>query len=242
MQTLLAVVESIGIFIAGMAVRLGLLLLVLGALTLLFLAGLAVFRLFEAAKRRAQGVSRVDGVLFQDNVHYAPGHTWVRPVGSGRVRVGMDDLAERLLAGLSHVTLPRPGTVFREGEPAFEVACGRKKASIVAPVDGKVVAVNQAAAREPGMVRRDPYHRGWLLEIEVPTARYKSLPAGEAARAWLDSETRRLTGFLEHELGIAAADGGELVAPGPGLLTDEQWRNLTAHFLSAEESGLASRR
>lgn len=231
MQALLATLESIGIFVAGMAVRAGLLLLVLGVLTVLFLAGLAVYRAIEAGRRRAQGVRWVDGLLYQSGAYYAPGHTWMVPAGASVIKVGIDDLAQRLFPGLCRVALPAPGTVLHEGQPAVELCCGNKRAAIAAPVDGKVVAVNDTARRDPSLIRRDPYHRGWLFELEVASPRYSSLPVGEAARAWMNREAARLTGFIEHQLSIAAADGGELIAPGPALLTDEQWRALTSSFL-----------
>lgn len=235
MQVLLATLESIGIFLAGMAVRAGLLLLVLGVLTVLFMAGLAVYRAVEAARRRAQGVTWVNGLLYQSGPYYAPGHTWLVPAGAGVIKVGVDDLAQRLFPGLCRVSLPAPGTVLREGEPAVELCCGNKRATIAAPVDGKVVAVNDTARRDPSLIRRDPYHRGWLLQLEVASDSYSRLPAGEAARAWMNREAARLTSFLEQQLSFATADGGELIAPGPALLTDEQWRAMTREFLASRE-------
>jgi hypothetical protein len=58
---------------------------------------------------------------------------------------------------------------------------------------------------------------------------------GEAARRWVERESVRLTRFLEHDLGLAAADGGEIVAPPPALLTGEQWTALTMAFLWPQE-------
>jgi glycine cleavage system H protein len=232
MDTFLTLLGSIGIFVAGLVVRFGLLLVVLGILTILFLAGLAVVRLAGLVRRKVTGVTRVDGVIYQPNLYYAPGHTWVRATGVNTVDVGMDDLAQRLFPGLSAVVLPAPGTDLRAGDPAVHVTCGDKGASIAAPVDGRVVAVNEAARRDPNVVRRDPYRRGWLVRMEVPDVRYARLPYGLAAREWLDKEAHRLAHFIEGQLAVAAADGGELLAPGPSLLNDEQWLALTQAFLA----------
>jgi hypothetical protein len=38
---------------------------------------------------------------------------------------------------------------------------------------------------------------------------------------------------VEDELGLAAADGGELVAPAPALLGEHGWRRVVASFLDA---------
>jgi hypothetical protein len=61
---------------------------------------------------------------------------------------------------------------------------------------------------------------------------WRSLPTGEPARAWLASESARLVRFTEQQLGLAAADGGEWIAPPPSLLTPEQWEAMLSQFLS----------
>jgi glycine cleavage system H protein len=231
MQALLTTLENIGIFIAGLAVRFGLLVVVLAILTVVFLVGLGIVRLFALLRRKLEGVRSVDGVLHQPGVYYAPGHTWVRAAGPNTVEVGMDDLAQRLFPGLSAIGIPSPGTAIRAGEAILEVACGDKRATMVSPVEGKVVAVNEATRRDPSIARRDPYHRGWLLQVEVADGRYTRLPYGDAARGWLDKEAIRLAHFIEGQLAMAAADGGELLAPGPSLLNEEQWKALTRAFL-----------
>ncbi len=47
------------------------------------------------------------------------------------------------------------------------------------------------------------------------------------AQARVDAVDR----FIEDQLGFAAADGGELVAPAPWLVGEENWKALTAAFL-----------
>jgi glycine cleavage system H protein len=231
MDALLTSLEYVGIFIAGLVVRFGLLVMVLAALTAVFLAGLAVVRAGGFVRRKAQGVSRVDGVFYREGPYYAPWHTWVRSVGEKTLNVGLDDLAERLLPGLARVTLPAPGSVVRAGDPIAEVSCANKHATLASPVDGKVVAVNDRVSRDPAVVRRDPYRRGWLVRVEVQDARYTQLRHGARAREWMDQEAIRLAHFLEGQLSLAAADGGELLAPGPSLLNDGQWQALMRAFL-----------
>jgi len=59
------------------------------------------------------------------------------------------------------------------------------------------------------------------------------LPYGNDSRTWFSRDAIRLSQFFEHQLGMAAADGGELVAPGPLLLTESQWAEMTQTFLQA---------
>jgi len=98
MDTLFTALESGAVLVAGLAIRMGLLLVVLAALSVpvfLFLTGM---KGVDAVRRRMQGVMRIGHLFWSDNVYYAPSHTWIRPVGRQRVRVGFDDLAQRVPA------------------------------------------------------------------------------------------------------------------------------------------------
>jgi glycine cleavage system H protein len=53
------------------------------------------------------------------------------------------------------------------------------------------------------------------------------------ARAWFHADETRLAHFLEGELGLAAADGGELVLPPPALLSEDQWHRAVSSFLES---------
>ena len=85
----------------------------------------------------------------------------------------------------------------------------------------------------PARLHNDPYAGGWLYAVEPEDTAYTRLPYGDESRPWFSREAIRLSQFLEHQLGMAAADGGELVAPGPSLLTESQWEEMTQTFLQS---------
>lgn len=223
--------ESIGVFVAGLLARLALLLVVLAILAIPAVLIVMVINGYALARRSALGVSRVDGLDGKRDLYYAPGHTWVKWQGARALRVGVDDLARRLLSGARSVELPRVGTVLREGEVASVIACGNKRAQIASPVEGVVTAVNRSLGRDPSLLQRDPYARGWLFAVAPTGERLAGLRRGELARSWLRDEGLRLTRLLERDLGVATADGGEFLFPAPSLLSDAQWEALTRAFL-----------
>ena len=61
---------------------------------------------------------------------------------------------------------------------------------------------------------------------------YRDFPTGEQAQSWLRREDHRLNAFLEIELGIAAADGGEWIVAPTTMMTTEQFDSLEREFLS----------
>jgi glycine cleavage system H lipoate-binding protein len=231
MNAILETLVAIGIFLGGLLSRLGVVLAVMLALLLPVLAVVGAARALRAVRLWSQGYLTAGALRFRSGLSYAPGHTWVRPEGN-RLRVGIDDLAQRLFPWAVAVELPPPGRKVREGEPVAVVSAGGREARVAAPVSGTVVTVNAAVVREPTLLKSDSYGRGWLFSVEPDDRTWRSLPTGEAARGWLRSEGQRLTSFYEQQLGIAATDGGELLGPPPALLGETQWKALTRAFLS----------
>ena len=95
------------------------------------------------------------------------------------------------------------------------------------------MSVNPDVLREPTLAKSENYGNGWLFAIEPANREWKTLPAGEKARSWLRAEGERLERFYEEQLGMAAADGGELIGSPDTLLSDAQWKALQLNPLTA---------
>jgi glycine cleavage system H lipoate-binding protein len=233
MDAFIEILQGMAIFVAGLLARLGLVILVVVALAiipaLVWFAGREVRAVLH---RWGTGLRDAGGFLFKRGVYYSSGHTWLEPSEGETLRVGIDDLAKNLIPWAVKVELPRPGVGLKAGEGAAAISCGGRELAIPTPVAGTVVAVNPAVVADPSLVKRDNYARGWLFSLRPADTRYLALRTGEPARSWLRSEKLRLTHFLEEELGLAAADGGEWIAPPPSLLQDAQWQKLQKTFLS----------
>jgi glycine cleavage system H lipoate-binding protein len=223
--------QSSGVFLAGVLVRLGLLLLGIAAVVVPALLVALGLRRWEAWRARRLGIRAVAGLPFRPDVAYAPGHVWVRRRAHG-VELGLDGLAQQLLPSATSVEPIRPGTGVRRGDVVAVVRSGERELPLYAPVAGTVLGVNAAALRTPELVRREGCGRGWIvLFAPAEEASLSGLPTGEAAEAWLRREAERIARFLEERLGFAAADGGALVAPAPWLLGDAGYRALCESVL-----------
>ncbi len=93
-------------------------------------------------------------------------HLWVATMGPDRVRVGMDALGVETSGTLAQLALGAVGTEVGRGEPFGSIEAEKFVGPLVAPIGGRVVAVNRAVAADPGLVHRDPYGAGWLVEME----------------------------------------------------------------------------
>lgn len=233
MTTILDVLQAVGVFAAGLVARLGVFLVMLAVLVV---PALLVAFLIHAAggrRRRALGLRRVHGLLFRPDAAYAPGHTWLHARKAGAVELGLDDLALKLLTSVTAVELPRPGTTVEKGETIATLHGGGRAVRIPAPIAGTIAGINAAVLRDPGLVKRDGYGKGWLVAVTPADASWRALPSAAEAESFLGKEAARFHRFLEDRLGFATADGGELVSPAPWLVGEDGWRALTAAFLSA---------
>jgi glycine cleavage system H protein len=230
-MTPLEFLQIAGIFLAGLVVRALALMLVLAVCATPIIAAWAIFRAWQKLRDRRIGLVDVGGLELAEAHHYAPGHTWLQHNARGSVRVGLDEIAGRLLHGPTSISLPRPGTVLADGLPAATVSCHGRAAAIPAPISGIVVAINPAVVRDPSLLEESRYRNGWLFSMKPATATFLTLPTGDTARAWFRDETARFSHALETELGLLAADGGELVVEAPALLSEEKWQRLVGEFL-----------
>jgi glycine cleavage system H protein len=233
MQAIVQTLEAVGIFLAGLVARVGVFLVMVAVIAVPALLVAVGARWAERRRRAALGLREVGGLQFRPGARYAKGHTWLAPRRGGALAVGIDDLAERILTSVTAIELPRAGSAVQEGEILATLHGGGRAVRIVSPLSGMVVGSNAAVLRDPGLVKRDGYGRGWLLAIAPSDDAWQALPQGPDAESFLRSESARFQRFLEERLGFAAADGGALVAPAPWLVGEKGWQQLTAEFLGA---------
>lgn len=102
-----------------------------------------------------------------DGLAYTEEHEWVQRVAPNRVRVGITDYAQSQLGDVVFVQLPDAGKDVASGDSIAEVESTKSVSDIYAPLEAKVVAVNDVLTTAPETLNSDPYGEGWLFELEV---------------------------------------------------------------------------
>jgi glycine cleavage system H protein len=101
-----------------------------------------------------------------DTLKFTEDHLWVRVEGN-RAHLGVSDYGQSELAEVIAVELPDVGDELEKGEPFGEIESVRTVSELVSPLSGTVTAINTELEDHPRIVNEDPYHEGWLVEIEV---------------------------------------------------------------------------
>jgi glycine cleavage system H lipoate-binding protein len=174
----------------------------------------------------------VTGFHTPENFAYHPGHSWLAQERKNVVRVGADEFAAALAGKLEKVELPKPGHWIRQGQKVLAFIRNGEKTEMVSPTEGEVVAVNQEVVRNPGLVRQDPYGRGWLLAVYVPdeeTTARNLVPKG-LVREWMRESVERLYAHQPILAGAVAADGGVPAEDLLGEMPGANWKDLTGEF------------
>jgi glycine cleavage system H protein len=234
LESTIALLQTALVLLVGLTIRALIAVAIIAAVALPIAGVLLAWKGTQRLRERAAGLGRVGHLRWRRGNFYSPGHLWVRRRRAAIVRIGLDDVGQRVLPEIDVVTLPVTGTAVNKGDVLGLIRCFNGTVPLRAPVAGVIAAVNDAVCRTPSLLHADPYRRAWLVEMRTDGEEHLALPSGSRARAWLASEDERLTDFLEHQLGIAAADGGELMVPPHRLLTPAQWDAVVRGFLTGE--------
>jgi len=97
---------------------------------------------------------------------YAASHEWAKVGDDGLVWVGISDPAQAALGDLVFVGDVKVGETVKAGDVAAVVESVKAASDVYAPVDGKVVAFNEALADSPELLNTAPYEN-WLFKLET---------------------------------------------------------------------------
>lgn len=120
----------------------------------------------KQTKQRKEKRERTASLILR----FSEDHLWVR-VDGDRVQIGLSESGQKALGEIIAVDLPDIGDGIEQGEQFGELESTRTVQELIAPVTGAVTAVNTDIDGTPSLVNEDPYHDGWLIEVELSDER-----------------------------------------------------------------------
>ncbi len=99
-------------------------------------------------------------------LRYTSEHEWIA-VDGDVATVGITDFAAEKLGDVVFVDLPAADSAVAAGDVCGEIESTKSVGELYAPLDGTVVAVNDAVVDDPSLVNADPFGDGWLVKIRL---------------------------------------------------------------------------
>ncbi|OYT52083.1 MAG: glycine cleavage system protein H [Desulfurococcales archaeon ex4484_204] len=104
--------------------------------------------------------------LVKDGLLYTKTDEWVKVDGRKAV-LGITDFAQKKLRYIVSVELPEVGRVVRANETIATLESVKTVADVYTPVKGRVVRANEDLIESPDLINKDPYGKGWIVELEL---------------------------------------------------------------------------
>jgi glycine cleavage system H lipoate-binding protein len=177
-------------------------------------------------------------VRLPEGIFFARSHTWMSLFPSGKIRLGVDDFVGRLLDKPQVEYLKGLGDSVRKGEPLFALSEGGRTLTLRAPLDGRIVGVNEELPKNPELLKESLFSDGWAFTIhpEKPSE-LRQMLLGEETRRWIPQEFRRLRDVFasardeDNLVPALLQDGGPPVTGALKQMGADVWQNFEDEFL-----------
>ncbi len=109
---------------------------------------------------------RFSVMALPNDLKYSEDHEWVK-VDGNTVTIGITDFAQGELGDIVFVELPEEGDDLTQGESFGSVESVKTVSELYAPLNGKIVEVNEELEDSPELVNESPYEEAWMVKVEL---------------------------------------------------------------------------
>jgi glycine cleavage system H protein len=104
--------------------------------------------------------------LIPKELKYTEDHEWVK-VDGDTATVGITDHAQSELGDIIFIEFPEINDLIDRMEPFGTIEAVKTVADLFAPLNGKIVEINEALEDSPELVNSDAYGEGWIVKVSV---------------------------------------------------------------------------
>ncbi len=104
--------------------------------------------------------------MYPEDLKYHKEHTWVRVSGK-KATIGITDYAQDALGDIVYIDLPETDTTIEANSELAEIESTKATSSVISPVSGTVIEVNDDLSESPEIINEEPYGKGWIAIIEM---------------------------------------------------------------------------
>ncbi|HSH19335.1 MAG TPA: glycine cleavage system protein H, partial [Draconibacterium sp.] len=107
-----------------------------------------------------------DSIRIPQGVFFSNYHSWAHLGTNGQARVGIDDLLLHFTGDITFENSLNPGDKIAKGEIISSINHNGKVLQIKSPISGEITVANENLADNPGLIKEDPYRKGWIYAIK----------------------------------------------------------------------------
>lgn len=128
--------------------------------------------------------------MHPQDLRYHKEHTWIRVSGK-KGTIGITDYAQDALGDIVYIDLPEVDASVEANTEVSEIESTKSTSSVISPVSGRVLEVNEELSETPEIINEDPYEKGWIavIELENPSEVDDLLDASEYGKL-VDEESK----------------------------------------------------
>jgi len=101
-----------------------------------------------------------------EEIKYHKEHTWVKVSGK-KGTIGITDYAQDALGDIVYIDLPEVDSTVEANSEISEIESTKATSSVISPVSGRILEVNEDLSESPEIINEEPYGKGWIAVIEL---------------------------------------------------------------------------
>lgn len=125
-----------------------------------------------------------------EDIKYHKEHTWVK-LSKKKTVIGITDYAQDALGDIVYIDLPEVDTFVDANTEIAEIESTKATSSVISPVSGNIIEVNEKLIDNPEIINEDPYGKGWIAIIDARDAsEFDDLMDSDDYEAYLEEEAK----------------------------------------------------
>jgi glycine cleavage system H protein len=104
--------------------------------------------------------------MYPEELKYHKEHTWARAEGN-KAKIGISHYAQEALGDIVYVDIPEVDSTVDANSEFSEIESTKATSSVISPVSGTIVEVNEELSETPEVINEDPYGKGWIAVVEM---------------------------------------------------------------------------
>ncbi len=101
-----------------------------------------------------------------EGLYYSKDDEWAKADGD-IVTIGITDYAQDKLGDIVYLEEVEKGKKIKAGEAFTTIESVKAASDIFSPVSGEVVEINEEVFKNPSIINKDPYGKGWMVKIKM---------------------------------------------------------------------------